>query len=516
MGILIFLLQYFVLFLALSLLSDHVRRKILNHPPVPFSYLPFIGHLYLFNKPLHRALSQISARHGPLVLLRFGSRRVLLVSSPSAAQECFTKNDVVFANRPRFLAGKHLGYNFSTLSWSSYGDHWRTLRRISSLEILSAHRLQTLSGIRSDEVRSLIRRLFREGYTHSAANRSVDMKSAFFELMLNVLMRMMVGKRYCGESSVDMEEAKRFKQIVTETFQLMRASNVEDYLPATRWMGLGRTEKKMMELQKKRDKLVQDLIEEHRRMLESSNGEDYWNCEGGKKTMIEVLLTLQKKDPLYYTDYLIQGMLMAFLSAGTDTSAATMEWALSLLLNNPHVLKKAQVEIDEHVGFGRLIDESDVDKLPYLRCIIKETQRMYPATPLLPLHESSKECKVGDFHIPSGTILLVNLWGIQNNPEIWSEPTKFHPERFQGKEGDQDGFKLMPFGSGRRSCPGQGLAIRVVGFALASLLQCFEWERNGEEMIDMSEGPGMTMPKLNPLVAKYRPRKAMMNVLSQI
>lgn len=204
------------------------------------------------------------------------------------------------------------------------------------------------------------------------------------------------------------------------------------------------------------------------------------------------------------------------LSAGTDTSSGTMEWALSLLLNNPDTLKKARNEIDIHIGESRLIEDSDLAELPYLNGIINETLRMYPAAPLIPPHESSDECTVGNFRVPRGTMLLVNVWAIQNDPKIWENPTKFKPERFINVEGESDGFKLMPFGFGRRKCPGEGLALRVVGLALGSLIQCFEWERVGEDKIDMSEGAGLTVSKAQPLVAKCRPRTNLVNLLSQL
>ena len=208
--------------------------------------------------------------------------------------------------------------------------------------------------------------------------------------------------------------------------------------------------------------------------------------------------------------------MQVLLIAGTDTSAGTMEWALSLLLNHPSVLKKAQNEIDNYLGQTRLVNESDIAKLPYLCCIINESQRMYPVGPLLVPHESSEPCMVGGYRIPAGTMLMVNQWAIQRDPKLWVEPEKFKPERFEGLEGSRDGFKLMPFGSGRRGCPGEGLALRMVGLALGSLIQCFDWERISEEMIDMTEGPGLTTPKAQPLVAKCRPRPSMANLISQI
>lgn len=183
---------YVPLLLAFYIITKHFLRKLRNNPPAPFLTFPFIGHLYLFKKPLQRTLAKISERYGSVLLLEFGSRKVLLVSSPSAAEECLTKNDIIFANRPLLMAGKHLGYNFTSLAWSSYGDHWRNLRRITSVEMFSTHRLQMLHGIRIDEVKSMVKRL----NSSAMAEKSVDMKSMFFELMLNVMMRTIAGKRY--------------------------------------------------------------------------------------------------------------------------------------------------------------------------------------------------------------------------------------------------------------------------------------------------------------------------------
>ncbi|OAY50994.1 cytochrome P450 81Q32 [Manihot esculenta] len=495
------MILHFFLFLVLYVLTKHYLNKIRNLPPSPFPALPIIGHLHLLNKPFHRSLSVISKRYGPILLLQFGSRRVLLVSSPSAVEECFTKNDIVFANRPRLLAGKHIGYNFTSLAWAPYGDLWRNLRKLSSLEILSSHRLQLLSSIRNDEVKLLIHRLFRN------KDEMVDLKSTFFELMLNVMMRMIAGKRYYGENVEEVEKAESFREIVRETFQM--ATSMGDFLPLL--AKIGGIEKRLLDLQKRRDAFIQDLIEEHRSRMMISPSEEK------NKTLIEVLLTLQQSDPEYYTDQTIKNLMLVLLGAGTDTSAATMEWAMSLLVNNPEILKKAQKEIDIVIGHNRLITESDTSKIPYLQCIISEVLRMYPAGPLLVPHESSEECSVGGYRVPPGTMLLANIWSIQNDPQVWDEPQKFKPERFDGREvGVRDGFRLMPFGSGRRSCPGEGLALRMVGLTLGSILHCFEWERVGKEIVDMTEGVGLTMPKAQPLLVKCRPRPSIVNLLSKI
>ncbi|EEF52318.1 cytochrome P450 81Q32 [Ricinus communis] len=499
-----FLLFFFLFFLSKRLLGINK-----NLPPSPGVSLPIIGHLHLLKKPLHRTFADLSKKYGPILYLKFGSRPAVLVSSPAAVEECFTKNDIILANRPKLLAGKHLGYDYTTLVWASYGNHWRNLRRIASIELLSSNRIQTFSNVRVEEVRSLARRLFRGSM--DGEFMTVDMKSMLFELTLNVLMRMIAGKRYYGENTAELDDAKKFKEIVTETFQLSGASNIGDFVPALKWVGLTNIEKRLEILQRKRDRFMQELVEEHKR----ANSDD--SASGKRcKTMIDVLLDLQKDEPEYYTDEIIRGMMLVMLTAGSDTSAGTLEWALTLLLNNPEALLKAREEIDTNVGQSKLIEESDIANLPYLQGIINETFRMQPAAPLLPAHESSEECILGGFKIPRGTMLLVNMFAIQNDPKLWEEPTKFKPERFLSTEGKGEGlgYMLLPFGAGRRRCPGEGLAIRNIGLGLGTLIQCFEWERIGEEMVDMVEGSGLSMPKAHPLVAKCRPRPTMVHLLS--
>ncbi|KAA8528479.1 hypothetical protein F0562_035834 [Nyssa sinensis] len=445
---------YLPLFLALYVLTHRFLHKVQNLPPSPLPTLPLIGHFPLLKKPFHRTLTKLSDRYSPILLLRFGSRRVFLVASPSAAEECFTKNDIVFANGPRLLAEKYLGYNYTSINWAPYGDHWWNLHRISFLEILSSHRVQMFSSIWVDEVQTLIQQLFRTCTENQ--DRTMDLKSAFFELTFNATMRMIAGKRYYGKNVTEIDEAKWFQEIGAESTRLGAESNIGDFLPFMSRLGFKGTEKKLIALHDKRKRFMQDLIEGHRRM-----GADGTSPSTGvrKKTLIEILLSLHETEPELYSDETIRSLMLVLYLAGFETSAGTMKWAMSLLLNNLEVLKKAQTKIDNRVGHNCLINETDLAKLPFLHYIINETLRLYLVVPLLLPHESSEECTVGGFLIPGGTMLLVNLWAIQNDPKIWVDPTKFKPERFEGVEGARDGFKLMPFGSGKRGCPGEGLAM---------------------------------------------------------
>lgn len=207
--------------------------------------------------------------------------------------------------------------------------------------------------------------------------------------------------------------------------------------------------------------------------------------------------------------------MQSIIVAATDTAAITMERTMSLLLNHPEMLKKAEAEIAKVVGQDRLVDESDIPNLPYLQCIINESMRLKTAGPIIAPHESSDDCTIWGYDVPRGTMLLVNAWAIHMDPKAWDDPTSFTPERFEGY--DDKAHKLVPFGLGRRGCPGAGLANKVMSLALASLMQCFEWKRASEKLVDMAERTrGLTIPKMQPLEALFKARESMLNVLEKI
>ena len=202
------------------------------------------------------------------------------------------------------------------------------------------------------------------------------------------------------------------------------------------------------------------------------------------------------------------------VGAGTETTSTTTEWAMALLLNHPEKPKKAQAEIDAAVGTSSLITPDDVPRLGYLQSIINETLRLYPAAPLLLPHESSADCKVGGYDVPRGTMLLANVYAIHRDPAAWEDPAEFRPERFE--DGEAEGRLLMPFGMGRRKCPGETLALRTVGLVLGTLIQCFDWDRVDGAEVDMTESGGLTIPMAVPLEAMCRPRAAMRHVLEEL
>ncbi|KAM6558027.1 hypothetical protein CsatA_027266 [Cannabis sativa] len=491
-----------IVVLVYKLFIKNPKRQYKNLPPSPPYPLPLIGHFHLIKPPVHRCFRHLATKYGTVFTLWFGSSRVVVISSRSAAEECFTKNDVVLANRSRTMSGKHIGYNHTTMISSSYGPHWRNLRKIGSIEVFSASRLKSHLDTRTDEIKSMLIKLSQNSlhYGSSSKNNKMEMKSVFSDLAFNIIMRMVAGKRYCGNDiSKEDEEASRFRKIKDEIISGGGVTNLAEFLPdGLKWLGFG-YEMKLKNAAKRLDDFLQGLIDERRSMKEDN-------------TMIDHMLALQISDPQYYTDQIIKAFIVALLLAGTDTTSVTLEWALSNLLNHPHILEKAKAEINEQIGEHKLIEEQDLSKLPYLQCVIFETLRLFPPAPLLLPHYSSEDCIVQGYDVPRDTIVLVNIWAIHRDPELWEDPESFKPERF---ENENNMNLLMPFGLGRRSCPGNGMAQRVIGLTLGSLIQCFELQKESEEEVDMTERNSMTMPKAVPLEVICKSRPIMNSILSK-
>ncbi|RZC66975.1 hypothetical protein C5167_010653 [Papaver somniferum] len=495
---------YFLLFVSILLISNLFSKKSTkNKPPTPPA-LPIIGHLHLINKPLNKALKGLSDRYGPVLLLRFGSQSVLALSSPSSVEECLTKNDIIFANRPPVVAAKHLGYNYKTVEWSSYGPNWRNLRRVMNMDIFSSGSLQTTSNIRNEEVQYMMHQLYQRSLSSSSSDifHEVDLKSMFFELGFNIIMKMVSGKRYNGDKKWS------FDSLVRESFLPKTLVHMVDFLPVLQWIDYQSTEKKLKQVKKNKDAFLDELIQE---TLKTSTSK----AETEHKSLIEVFMSLQQDEPETYTDEVVKGIIGAMFSAGIETSRATMVAAISLLVKNPEALTKLREEIDFHVEEGRFISESDLPKLSYLQCVIQESLRLHPPAPIPLPHISSQDCTIAGYDIPRGTMLLLNAWAIQRDTKWWDEPTKFKPERFDResaiKEGKMDGFRWIPFGAGRRGCPGSGMAFRVTSLAIGGLIQCLEWKKvdHDDQMIE-EEGDEPSSR------AMYRPRLVKKDVLSQI
>ncbi|MBA0869411.1 hypothetical protein Goshw_027797 [Gossypium schwendimanii] len=224
-----------------------------------------------------------------------------------------------------------------------------------------------------------------------------------------------------------------------------------------------------------------------------------------------VMLSILSDVEEHHADTINKATCLGLVLAAEDTTSITLTWVLSLLLNNRDKLSKVQQELNVHVGKDKLlVTESDTKNLVYLQSIIKETLRLYPPAPLSVIHEAMEDCTVNGYHVSAGTWLIMNLYKIHHDPLIWANPFEFQPERFMTTHKDIDvrgqNFELVPFGSGRRMCPGVSFALQVLHFTLANVLHWFEFETPSNEAVDMSEALGITSSKATPLEVHITPR----------
>ncbi|KAK9073166.1 hypothetical protein SSX86_007490 [Deinandra increscens subsp. villosa] len=243
MEINMFFLVLLILIPTFVLIIQNKRPKS-NLPPTPPS-LPIIGHLHLLKEPLHKTLHNMSHNFGPVMLLRFGVRKVVVLTSPSAVEECFTKtNDVVVANRPQLMQAKHLNYNYTTMGAAPYGTLWHALRRVAATELLSATRLDTTTNLREHEVKLMCRQIYND------SSHKVNFKSWFRDLTNNITTMAIIGKRYYGDeiNMGDLKEAVEFREMMEEFFIVMHTETLGDFIPVIRWIGFDGVEKKMIDL----------------------------------------------------------------------------------------------------------------------------------------------------------------------------------------------------------------------------------------------------------------------------
>jgi len=437
------------LFLASILrLRGRAARKY-NLPPGPQPW-PVIGNLDLLGPLPHHSARDLSARHGPLMSLRLGSFPAVVASSPDMARFFLKTRDLAFVDRPRTAAGKYISYNYSGLFSSPYGAYWRQGRKLWQAELFNARRLASLELVRGEEVRSMLSDLRAAAAAAAAGSgraEAVALREHLFMVNLNVISRMVLGRKYIVDGAGSPFTPEEFRWMIDEIFFLHGVLNVGDLIPWLGWLDPQGYVKRMKRLAKMDDRFLEHVLDEHneRRRRE---GEGFL-----ARDMVDVLLELADDPNLEVPIHrdCVKGFILDLIGGGTDTSAVTVEWAMSELLRNPDVLAKATEELDRVIGRGRLVAEEDMPNLPYVEAVVKETMRLHPVAPLLTPRLSREHVSVGGYDIPAGTRILINIWAIGRDPAVWEAPMEFRPERFVGGGGvdvkGQD-FELLPFGSG--------------------------------------------------------------------
>ncbi|KAG6533855.1 cytochrome P450 93A3-like [Zingiber officinale] len=487
-----------LLVLSFLFLRSLRRRRTLHLPPSPMS-LPIIGHLHLLAPIPHQALHKLSQRQrlGDIFSLRLGSVPCAVVSTASAAREVLRTQEFAFANRPMSKAADCLTYGASGIAFAPYGPSWKFMKKLCISELLGGRTLDLLLHIRRDELVALVRTLYdrsKEGTT------TVDMGGELVRLTNNVICQMTMSRRCSGLEGA----SEGVRKLVAEVAELLGKFNLADYIGICKDWDLQGLDKKMEDVHRRFDSMVERILTEK----EASRRKQGSGIEDLLDILIDISEDASAEVRLSRQD--IKAFVLDMFVGGTDTSAITMEWALAELINHPNILNKARDEIEAVVGKKRLVAESDLPNLPYLQAIVKETLRLHPTVPMI-IRRSNRDGKIKGYDVPANTTVFVNMWAIGKDPKQWSEPLEFRPERFTEEGGhtvDVRGqhFELIPFGSGRRICPGMSLALQLVHSALGAMIQCFDWEVEGGGTVDMAEGLGLTLPKAKPLICTPVPR----------
>nr|AED99873.1 cytochrome P450 [Panax notoginseng] len=458
-----------------------------NLPPGPRK-LPIIGNiLELAGEVQHRVLAKLSQKHGPIMHLQLAEISAIVVSSSKVAKEVLKTHDLAFSDRAQLQLSKIILKGCKDVVFNDYDDYWRQMRKICTVELLTANKVSSFRAIREDEAWNLVESI------KTSLDSPVNLTHKFTSLTNAITCRAAIGER------------SKYQDELVHLIELMAALgggfDIADLFPSYKFLHfLSGLRSKLEKVRKRLDDIFYNIIKEHEEKRAKTKNSD--GRVAGEEDLVDVLLRVQEKGGLQFpiSSNNIQGIICDMLTAGTDTASTALDWAMSELVRYPNVLHKAQAEVREAFKGKTKIHEDDVQGLSYLKLVIKETLRLHPPAPLLLPKECREQCVIEGYTIPVRTKLIVNAWAIGRDPEYWVNAESFDPERFSNKSIDYNGTNLnyIPFGAGRRSCPGIAFGIATIELPLALLLYHFNWGMPGgikPSALDMNEVLGATLKR---------------------
>ncbi|CAK7342430.1 unnamed protein product [Dovyalis caffra] len=533
---LLFLLWFITALLVHFFIKTFLKSRSQNSLPPSPPAIPVIGHLHLIGSVLAKSFQILANRYGPLMQIRLGASTCVVASNAAVAKEIFKNQDLNFSSRPEFGSSEYFIYRGSRFVTAQYGDYWRFMKKLCMTRLLAVPQLDKFTDIRDEEKVKLVESVMgcaREG-------KLCDLSSELTALTNNTICRMSMSTRCSGSDN----DADQIKRLVKTCLQLAGKLSLGDILGPFRIFDFSGNGNKLVGALKEYDRLVERIITEHEEKAKKGF------VERERKDLMDILLeiyndptaelklskndiksfllvssfsfTLQNYVDLPHSYIYLFLQLWELLTsticvqdiffAGTDTSSAAMQWAMGELINSPKAFKKLRDEINTVVGPDRLVKESDVPNLPYLRAVMRETLRLHPSAPLI-IRECAEDCKINGSVIKAKTRVLVNVYAVMRDPESWTNPNEFMPERFMESSEEKIGehqmefkgqnFRYLPFGSGRRGCPGASLAMMMMHAAVGALVQCFDWEVKDGKKVDLTQGPGFAAEMAHPPVFEF-------------
>ncbi|XP_052210604.1 geraniol 8-hydroxylase-like [Diospyros lotus] len=487
--ILLICISIFWFFFFNQLLRRSSSKKL---PPGPAG-VPLIGSLHRLGPRPNQSLADLSKIYGPIMTLKLGSVTTIVASSADAAKAILQTHDHSFSGRPVPASVATQPNPEATIAWVPADNSWRSRRRICATQMFSAQKLDQLQHLRQRKAQELVSHIKR----HAVSAAPVDIGRAAFATTLNLISNTIFSIDMVDQ---DFDSAKEFKDLVWTIMENAGKPNFSDYFPVLRRLDLQGLKRRIRPAYRRLHEIFDEVIEKRLR----DRGSDLVNDRKGD--FLDALLDQCEEDGSDFNPITIKPVILDLFIAASDTSAITTEWAMAELLRKPDILERTRNEIIGTIGADHQMQESDMDRLPYLQAVVKETMRLHPAAPLLLPHKARNDVELQGFVVPKNTQVLVNVWAIGRDPKHWEDPSSFSPERFLNSSLDYKGrdFEYIPFGAGRRMCPGMPLAIRMIHLMLASILQSFNWKLppgTTPEKMDMEEQFGVTLKKAVPVLA---------------
>lgn len=462
--------------------------------------LPVIGSMNLMAGLAHHRIAAAAEKSHAKRLMAFslGETRVIVACNHDVAKEIL--NSSVFADRPVKESAYRLMFD-RAIGFAPYGVYWRTLRRISATHLFCPKQIKASEGQRFEIADQMVAMF-------GAHTGNIRVRDTLKRASLNNMMCSVFGRKYgLGCHNPESEELRK---IVDDGYELLGTLNWSDHLPCLAEFDPQKIRFRCSELVPKVNRFVSRIIAEHRARLGQIVNRDF----------VDVLLSLQGPDKLSDSDMI--AVLWEMIFRGTDTVAVLIEWILARMVLHPDVQSRVHDELDRVVGRSRALTETDLTDMVYLPAVIKEVLRLHPPGPLLSWSRLSiTDTTIDGHHVPVGTTAMVNMWAIMRDPDVWSDPLAFKPERFINVDAEMEfsvmgsDLRLAPFGSGRRTCPGKTLGLTTVSFWVASLLHEFElWPSDQMTSVDLSEVLRLSCEMANPLTVEVRPRRTPVLLLS--
>lgn len=385
-------------------------------------------------------------------------------------------------------AGQDGLQEYSVIWATECTDHWKFLRTLCRTELFSAKGLESQSVLREKIVDEMVEFLKRE------QGKVVNVREIVFAVTVNILGNICFSKDLVGLGSDD-NEIKGLKRALYRLMKLGTTPNVADFYPILEKLDPQGLKKKTLEAMNEAFSVWEHIIEERRSKRDAQKGIEY-----DDQDFLDTMLRCG------FSDLQINQLTVELLSGGTHSTASTIEWALAELIKNKEAMFAIREELRNEIGSTMCIKESQVSQLPYLQACVKETLRLHPPAPLLHPQAILEGTEIMNYTIPKNSQLIINVWAMGRDPSLWEDPLSFKPERFYGSNVDFKGqdFKFLPFGVGRRMCPGYPYAVKQIHLMLASLVQNFDWflPNNMQDLskLDMSENFGIISQRKRPLM----------------